>query len=340
MEYIIGQSRTGRGGAAADAVGGLVDESGVPTAAAVGAAGGGGDAGLIVDGTQDSFMQDVLEASRSLPVLVDFWASWCGPCRQLTPVLEKIVRSAGGRVKLVKIDIDANRALAQQLTQVGLPLQSIPLVAAFWKGQILDLFQGALPESEIRRFVEGLLKEAGGGGMPSADLIAAARAALEANSAEEAAGLFSQTIEIEPENPAAWGGLARALILMGDEDAAEGVLADVPAKIADHAEVTGARAALELKREGRKAAEAAEGLRRRLAANPADHEARYELAAALNAAGKRQEAADELLAIMRQDRAWNDDAARLQLIRLFDSWGHDDPATLQARRRMSSLLFS
>ncbi|WP_415529807.1 tetratricopeptide repeat protein [Gluconacetobacter sp.] len=338
MEYIIGQSR-----AAQRPAGGLVDAAGAPavgTAAAGHAGHAANGAEMIIDGTQDSFMQDVLEASRTMPVLVDFWATWCGPCKQLTPVLEKIVRSAGGRVKLVKIDVDANRALAQQLTQVGLPLQSIPLVAAFWQGQILDLFQGAQPESEIKRFVEGLLQAAGGGAMPAAELIAAARAALDAGSAEEAAGLYSQTIEIEPENPAAWGGLARALIVMGDEEAAEAALADVPAKIADHAEITGARAALDLKREGRKAAEEAEDLRKRLAANPADHEARYELAAALNAAGLRQEAADELLTIMRQDRGWNDDAARLQLIRLFEAWGHDDPATLQARRRMSSLLFS
>lgn len=320
MDYIIGQTpRPASSGPAVPSPAGAPDP--------------------VMDGTQNTFMRDVVEASRNLPVLVDFWATWCKPCKQLTPVLEKVVRAAGGRVRLVKVDVDANQALVQQLGQIGLPVQSVPLVAAFWQGQILDLFQGAKPESEVRRFIENVLK-AGGGALPAADLIDAARAAMEEGRAEAAAGLFSQVLEIEPENPAAWGGLARALIEMGDEEGAETALQDAPASIATHAEITGARAALELKREGRKAAEEAEEIRARLAANPKDYAARFELAAALNAAGKRAQAADELLTIMKEDRTWNDDAARLQLIRLFEAWGQTDPDTIAARRRMSSLLFS
>ncbi|GAN97290.1 thioredoxin [Komagataeibacter europaeus NBRC 3261] len=323
MDYIIGQTPRPAGSAPA---------AGAPLAP-------GGRPDPVMEGTQNTFMRDVVEASREMPVLVDFWATWCKPCVQLTPVLEKVVRAAGGRVRLVKVDVDANRALAQQLTQIGLPLQSIPLVAAFWQGQILDLFQGAKPESEVRRFVENVLKSAGGA-LPAADLVETARKEMEEGRAEAAAGLFSQVLEIEPENPAAWGGLARALIEMGDEEGAETALNDAPASIANNAEITGAKAALELKREGRKAAEEAEEIRARITANPKDYAARFELAAALNAAGKRAEAADELLTIMKEDRAWNDDGARKQLIRLFEAWGQTDPDTVAARRRMSSMLFS
>ncbi len=192
-----------------------------------------GGADVIVDGTQATFVQDVIEASRQTPVLVDFWATWCGPCKQLTPALEKITRAAGGRIKLVKIDIDANRALVQQLSQIGLPLQSVPTVAAFWQGQIADVFQGALPESELKRFVESLLKLAGGA-MPSADLLAEARAALEAEQFEDAGGLFSALLQEEPENPDAWGGLIRVLMALGQEDQAQDALAQVPPGIAEH----------------------------------------------------------------------------------------------------------
>src|SRR3954451_1238604 len=171
----------------------------------------------IIDGTEATFMKEVVEASRSIPVLVDFWATWCGPCKQLTPTLEKVVRAAGGRVKLVKIDIDANRALVQQLAQLGLPMQSVPTVAAFWQGQIADLFQGALPESEVKRFVEALLKVAGGT-MPGADLLAEARTALEEGDAQQAGELFSALLQEEPENGDAWGGLVRALMALGRED--------------------------------------------------------------------------------------------------------------------------
>jgi putative thioredoxin len=297
------------------------------------------DDSMIVVGDQRTFIQDVIDASRKVPVLVDFWATWCGPCKTLTPILEKVVRSAGGRVKLVKIDIDANRSLVQQLAHLGLPLQSVPTVAAFWQGQIADLFQGALPESEVRRFVEGLLKIAGGA-MPAADYLAEAKAALEGGHANAAVEMFSLALKEEPENGDAWGGMVRALLAHGKEADAKAVLGRVPAKLAEHPEVAGARSALALAEEGRRARDQLGRLKARLAKDPLDHQARYELATGLNAAGERAAAADALLEILRRDRTWNDEAARLQLLKFFESWGFDDPATLAARRKLSSLLFS
>ena len=294
---------------------------------------------VILDGDQTTFMQDVVEASRSVPVLVDFWATWCGPCKQLTPALEKIVRSADGRLRLVKIDIDKNQALVRQLAQIGLPLQSVPVVAAFWQGQIADLVQGAPPESELKHFVEALLKLAGGS-MPAADTLTEAKAALEQGDAEQAAGLFSAVLQQEPENPEAWGGLIRALLALGREDEAHDALAQVPPKLAEHADVAGARSALALAEEGRAASAQLATLQSRLAADPADHQARYDLASAFNATGRRVEAADALLEILRRERGWNEGAARPQLLKFFAAWGFDDPATVASRRKLSALLFS
>jgi putative thioredoxin len=297
------------------------------------------DADMIMEGDQKTFMREVVEASRTRPVLVDFWATWCGPCKSLTPALEKVVRAAGGRVKLVKIDIDQNRSLVQQLAQLGLPLQSVPTVAAFWQGQIADLFQGALPESELRRFVESLLKIAGGT-MPSADLLAEAKAALEQGDAQGAGELFSAMLQQEPENPEAWGGLIRALLALGQEDQAHEALEQVPQSIANHAEIAGARSALALAEEGRSARAGLSALEARLKSDPNDHAARYELATALNASGDRAEAAEALLDIMRRDRAWNDGAARAQLLKFFEAWGLEDPVSMVSRRKLSALLFS
>lgn len=294
--------------------------------------------GAIKDGDQKSFMADVVQASREVPVLVDFWATWCGPCKTLTPTLEKVVKAAGGRVRLVKIDIDKNRALVQQLTQLGLPLQSVPTVAAFWQGQIADLFQGALPESDVKKFVENLLKVAGGQ-MPTADLLAEAKAALEEGDHQTALEIFGGLAQAEPENAEALAGVARCLMALGEETQAAQVLESAPAKIREHAEIVSVRSALELAAEGRRARERFGEFERRLAADADDHEARIDLAVALNAIGEKAAAADALLEAIKRDRAWNEEAARKQLLKFFEAWGFDDPATLAARRKLSALLF-
>jgi putative thioredoxin len=295
-------------------------------------------ADIIKDGDQKGFMQDVVAASREVPVLVDFWATWCGPCKTLTPTIEKVVKAAGGRVKLVKIDIDRNRALVQQLSQMGLPLQSVPTVVAFWQGQILDLFQGALPEGEVKRFVEALLKVAGGQ-MPAADLLAEAKAAVEQGDHQAALEIFGALAQAEPENAEALAGVARALMALGHEEQAKQVADSAPEKIANHAEIASVRSAIELAAEGRAARARFAEFEQRLAADPDDHAARIELAVALNAAGERAQAVDALVEAIRRDRAWNDEAARRQLLKFFEAWGFDDPASVAGRRRLSTLLF-
>lgn len=319
MDYIIGQN---------------------PPAPAAGAQTAPGAADVfIVDGTEASFMADVIEASRVLPVMVDFWATWCGPCRQLTPMLEKVVHTAGGRVKLVKLDVDKAPNLVAQLSRMGLPLQSIPTVVGFWQGQIADMFQGAQTESEVKRFTEALLKLAGAA-MPTTDLIAEAKLAIEAGQPEQAAELYSAVLDQDPESPEAWGGLIRTVLALGDEAQAEEALGQVPEKIAGHAEIVGARSALDLAIEGRAAKGQLSSLEARLAVDPGDHQARFDLATAYNAMGRREDAADALLTVLKANRGWNEGAARLQLLKFFEAWGMDDATTLAARRKLSTLLFS
>ena len=294
--------------------------------------------GVIKDGNQNTFMQDVIEASREVPVLVDFWATWCGPCKTLTPALEKVVKGAAGRVRLVKIDIDQNRSLVAQLTQMGLPLQSVPTVVAFWQGQILDMFQGALPESEVKRFIENLLKSAGGQ-LPTADLLAEAEAAVAAGDHAGALELFGALSQQEPENAKALAGVARALLALGEDEQALAVLDSAAPKIKEAAEVVAARSAIEVEIEGRRARDQLAQHQARVDADPDDHAARIDLAIALSANGERDAAVDTLIEAIRRDRAWNDEATRKQLLKLFDAWGFDDPASKAGRRKLSAVLF-
>lgn len=295
---------------------------------------GAADAGVIRDATDANFMAEIVEASKQLPIIVDFWATWCGPCKQLTPTLEKVVKGAGGRVRLVKVDIDKNPKLAQSFR-----IQSVPTVYAIWQGQPVDAFQGALPESQVKQFVERVLGAAGGT-MPQADLLAEGKKALEEGALQDAAEIFGALLEQEPENAAALAGLASTFMKAGQEEQATALLANLNAKQAEHADIVQIKAALELAAAGRKAQGQLGELHAKLEANPNNHQARYDLATALNAADQRTEAADALLEIIRRDRKWNDEAARAQLLKFFESWGLMDEATVAARRRLSTILFS
>jgi putative thioredoxin len=295
-----------------------------------------GQSALPPDAIKDSdlqhFTQDVLVASREVPVIVDFWAPWCGPCKQLTPVLEKVVRQAGGKVKLVKVNVDENQAIAQQLR-----IQSIPAVFAFKNGQPVDGFAGALPESQVKAFVQRLTGDSGPSEVERA--VALARQAREAGEFDRAVSIYGQVLRAEPDNPAALGGLAQCYVANGDMKQAREVLDAVPAKHANDPEVAAARAAMALAEQAENLGDMAE-LQHAVEANPADHQARYDLSLALVARGEREQAVEQLLAIVRADRNWNEQAARKQLVTLFEAFGHADPLTIASRRRLSSLLFS
>jgi putative thioredoxin len=293
---------------------------------------------LIKDSNTEQFMADVIETSMQTPVIVDFWAPWCGPCKQLGPVLEKAVRAAKGAVRLVKINIDQNQELAAQMR-----IQSIPAVYAFYQGRPVDGFVGALPESQIKSFVSRLVRATGGaaaGPSPVEQALEQAKSALASGDTGTASALFGQVLAHEPQNAAAAAGLARCYISAGEIARAKEVLDRVPAEQANDAEVQAARSALELAEQASASSGALPDLRQRVAQNPNDHQARYDLAMALYAQGDRETAVDELLEIVRRDRGWNDEAARKQLLKLFEAFGPTDPLTLSARRRLSSILFS
>jgi len=292
---------------------------------------GGANADLIKDSTTKDFMRDVIEASREVPVLVDFWAPWCSPCKQLTPILERTVRAAKGAVRLVKLNIDDHPQISGQMG-----VQSIPAVFAFQDGKPVDGFMGALPESRVADFIARLIGDSAGD--IAADL-EAAEAALAAGDLNTAAQTFGEVLQKDRENAQSLAGLAKCYIKTGDLARAEQTLALVPPAKADSAPVASARAALELARKAPSTGDI-EGLRAKLAANPQDAQSRFDLALALNAKGDRNGALEELLALVAKNRSWDDDAARKQLLQLFDAWGVGDPATIAGRQRLSSLLFA
>ena len=288
--------------------------------------------GLIKDTTTQTFVKDVIEESKRQPVLIDFWAPWCGPCKQLTPVLEKAVRAAKGKVKLVKMNIDEHPAIPGQMG-----IQSIPAVIAFVNGQPADGFMGALPESQVMAFLERLTKDRIGG--EAKDLLKAADAALVEGDPAGAAELYAQLLEEDNTNVHALAGLARCYVETGAIDQAKQTLALVPDSKRNEASVLAAQAALDLAEQAKSLGPIAD-LEQKVAANPLDHQARFDLALALNSKGRRLEALDHLISIVKRDRKWNDDGARKQLVQFFDAWGPTDEATIEGRKRLSSILFA
>ena len=295
----------------------------------------GGD--LIKDSDTANFTADVLDASMETPVIVDFWAPWCGPCKTLGPAIERVVNNAAGAVKLVKIDIDQNPEIAQQMR-----VQSIPAVFAFAGGRPVDGFVGALPESQIKSFVDRVVKAAGGvpGDNPIDAAFEQADAAAEAGDHQTAGGIYQQLLQHDPDNVKAAAGFLTALIKLDQVAAAEQFLAQMPAEQRDSAELASVRAALELAAQAGEARAELAGLQARVDADPADFQSRYDLSVAQAALGENEGAIDGLLTIMEKNRSWNEDAARLQLLKIFEALGPTDPVTLAGRRRLSSLLFS
>ncbi|MEL6289884.1 MAG: co-chaperone YbbN [Pseudomonadota bacterium] len=305
----------------------ILSPAGTPSAGA----GAGAADGLIKDTTTQTFMDDVVQASQEALVLVDFWAPWCGPCKQLTPVLEKVVGAAGGKVRLVKMDIDKHPEIAGQLG-----VQSIPAVFAFSGGRPLDAFAGALPEGEIRKFIERHAPDAFSGGSGGLD---AARAALDAGDIVTAGEMFATLIEQDGNDVEAIAGLADVRVATGDLEGAQELLDGLPADKAQHASVCAVRAKLDLAKQSEDAGDIAP-LRTSVAANPDDHQARLDLAVALGAGDQREEAIEELLELFRRDREWDEQAAHRQLMTYFEAWGPTDPAVKDGRKRLSRLIFS
>jgi putative thioredoxin len=295
---------------------------------------------LIKDVTEANFMADVVDASNEVPVIVDFWATWCGPCKTLGPMLEKAVSAAKGAVKMAKIDVDQNQRLAQALAQQGLPLQSIPTVVAFVKGRPVDMFQGAVPASEIDAFIKRAIEAAGGdasGGLD--DAVAAAEEMLEQGAVADAAETFAAILQEDPKHARAYAGLVKSYIALDQIDQAEAVLNGAPAEISKSAELEAAHAQIQLARQAADAGPVAE-LQAQVEAEPDNHQARFDLAQALQASGDTEGAVDQLLDLFRRDRDWNDGAAKTQLLTIFDALDAKDPVALSGRRKLSSMIFA
>ncbi len=293
-------------------------------------------ADLIADTTTQTFVKDVIEESKRRPVLVDFWAPWCGPCKQLTPVLEKVVKAAKGKAKLVKMNIDEHPPIFQQLSQ-QMGIQSIPAVIAFVNGQPIDGFLGALPDKQVTEFVERLIKDRVGG--EEQDLLVEADAAMAAKDYATAADLYAQVLAADNANVQALAGLARCYVGTGNIEQAQKTLEMVPEGKRNDAAVAAARAEIELAGQTKDLGSISD-LEAKVAADPKDYQARFDLALAQNAKGNREAAIDNLVEIVKRDRKWNDDGARKQLVQLFDAWGPTDEATITGRRKLSSVLFS
>jgi len=287
---------------------------------------------VVKETTTQGFIKDVIEASKKQPVLVDFWAPWCGPCKQLTPILEKAVKSAKGKVKLAKMNIDEHPAIPGQLG-----IQSIPAVIAFSNGQPVDGFMGALPESQVVAFLERLTK--GKVAPDDKDVLKAADAALADGDAASAAQLYAQLLQQDAQNVHALAGLARCYVETGALEQAKQTLDMIPEAKRNEAPVAAARAALDVAEQAKSVGPLAE-LEAKVLANPLDHQARFDFAIALNAKGKREEAAQQLLEIVKRDRKWSDDGARKQLVQFFEAWGFTDPAAVEGRKKLSSILFA
>jgi putative thioredoxin len=290
---------------------------------------------LIKETTTQTFVKDVIEESKRQPVLIDFWAPWCGPCRQLTPILEKAVRNAKGRVKLVKMNIDEHPAVPGQMG-----IQSIPAVIAFVNGQPADGFMGAVPESQVNAFIDKLTKGMAAPGEPNiADVLKEAEAVLAEGDAATAAQIYAEVLAVDATNIAALAGLAKCYITSGAVEQAKQTLAMVPESKRSDVAVKAVQASIDLAEQAQAVGPVTE-LEQKVAANPLDHQSRFDLATALNAIGKRVEATEQLLAIVKRDRKWDDDAARKQLVQLFEAWGAADEATVEGRKRLSTILFS
>ena len=296
---------------------------------------GAGQPAAVIESNEKRFGADVVEASMERLIIVDFWAPWCGPCKQLGPVLEKVVAESKGAVRLVKINVDENQALAGQLR-----VQSIPMIYAFSKGRPIDGFAGALPESQVRQFVDRLVKSTGATRAdPIQEALEEAAERLEAGEHDVAAEIYGQIVEHEPDNVAALAGFARSLVALGRTDEARQALDKVPAAKREDAAVVAARSALELAEKSAKVGDLT-SLERKLAADANDHQTRFDLALALYGAGQAETAINHLVEIVRRDRQWNDQAARKQLVQFFDALGATDPVTAAGRRKLSSVLFS